>query len=91
MSTPAVTLSMATVLVPLLSMVFFFWHIMQVDGALKKATGSSQIALGSEEEVHRVARPVNSAVEVIPLIGYFDIGLVKPPALSNWLFASPKD
>jgi hypothetical protein len=66
-------------------------HIVQVNGALQKATRRGQISPGSEEEVRRVAITVNSEVEVLLLTSYFDIGLVKPPTLSNWSFASPKD
>lgn len=35
---------------------------MQIDGAHQKATGRSQISLGSEQEVHRVTHAVNSPI-----------------------------
>jgi hypothetical protein len=47
-------------------------HVVQIDGALQKATRCSYIALGSEEEINRITVAINRAVEVLPLTGYLD-------------------
>ena len=67
------------------------WHIVQVDGALQKPSGSSQIALGREKKVNRIAYAVNRAVKVLLLTGYFGIGLVHLPTKTNGSFAPPED
>ena len=35
------------------------WHIVQVDGTFQKSPGSSHIALGSQQEAHRIASAAN--------------------------------
>jgi hypothetical protein len=52
------------------------WHIVQIDGALQEPASRSQIALGSEKKVHRVAITVDGAVEVFPLARNFDVSLI---------------
>jgi hypothetical protein len=41
------------------------WDVVQVDGALQKASGRSHIPLGSEKEVHRLALTINGAVKYL--------------------------
>jgi len=83
----ALTLSMAAVLAADSDL---FWQVVQVDGALQEAPGSSHIALGSEQEVHRIASAANHPVKVLPLAGHFDVGLVHPPTLANGVLAPTK-
>ena len=68
-----------------------FWHVVQVDGTFQKSPGRSQIALGSEQKINCIARPIHGPVKVLPLTGYLDVGLVHPPAQSNGSFASPEN
>ena len=35
------------------------WHIVQVDGTCRTSPGSSQVALGSQQKIHRIASAVN--------------------------------
>ena len=55
-------------------------HIVQVDGTLQETSGCSQIALGSEQEVHRITVAIDGAAEVLPLTRNFDTGLIHAPA-----------
>ena len=66
------------------------WHVVQVDCALQKPPGCRQIAFGSEEEVDRVARAVNSALEIFPVARHQDAGFVHTPASTNGALASTK-
>src|SRR5659263_674976 len=67
------------------------WHVVQVDGALQESSSRSQISLGSEKKVNRIASAINGPVEVLPLTGHFDVGFVHPPAQTNCSFAPPKN
>ena len=60
-----------------------FWQVVQIDGTFKKSAGSSQIPLGSEKEVNRIALTSDSALQVFPFTGYLDIGLVHSPTLAH--------
>jgi hypothetical protein len=85
MSTPlsATSARTAAVLAPLLSMVIFFGHVVQVDRALEEATRSGHVTVGGQEEVHRLAELVDRAVQVLPLTAYQHIGLVDSPGTAN--------
>ena len=58
---------------------YLLGHAVQVDGTLQKAPRRSQISLGREKKVHRIAGAVNGAVKVLPLARDFDVGLIHPP------------
>jgi len=55
-------------------------QVVKVDGALEEAPGRCQIALGGEQEVHRVAVAVDGPVQILPLAGHQDVGLIHAPA-----------
>jgi hypothetical protein len=59
-------------------------HIVQVDCSFQKATRRGQIALGGEQGIDCVPIAINSEVEVLPLAGHFDVGLVHSPTPANW-------
>jgi len=59
----------------------------QVDGALQEPPGRSQISLGGEKEVNRIARAVDGAVEIFPLARNFDVGIIHAPASSHGALA----
>ena len=42
----------------------------------EKAQGRLLITMGGEEKVDRLAIPIDSAVEVLPLVFDFDVGLM---------------
>ena len=56
---------------------------MQVDRALQEPPGRSQIALGREQKIHRLAIQIDGAVKVFPLASNVDVSLVHPPASPN--------
>jgi hypothetical protein len=59
----ALTLSMAAVLAADSDLL---WHTVQVDGRFQKLPDSRQIALGSQQEVHRIDSAVNGPIQVFP-------------------------
>jgi len=69
----------------------FLWQTMQIDGALQVSSGRCQVTLGSEQEVHRIANLVDSAVQVFPFAGDFDVGFIEPPTRPNRALAVAKD
>jgi len=65
-------------------------HVVQVDGPFQKAPRRSQIALGGEKEVDRVAIAIDCAVKIFPVTSHLDVGLVHAPASTNGALASTK-
>jgi hypothetical protein len=53
------------------------WHSVQVDGTIQKSLGSSQIAFGIQQEVHRIA-------------SHLDIGFIHPPTLASGVLTPTK-
>ena len=64
---------------------------MQIDGALKEAARSCQIALGGEQEVHCIAALVDCGAKVLSIASNFDVGLIHPPTGSDRALAATKD
>ena len=54
-------------------------HIVQANGPLQETTCSSAVSLGTQHEGDRVAIAVDLAVQVLPLAGDLEIGLVHAP------------
>ena len=69
----------------------FLWQTMQVDGALYVSSGRRQVTLGNKKEVDRIASVVDRAVQMFPLAGYLDVGLVHAPTVTNGALASAKN
>jgi len=67
----SLTLRMAAVLSPLLSMVIFSGRSCKIDGAFQVTPCCGQIPLGGKQEVHRVAALVDCAVQILPLACHF--------------------
>ena len=67
-----------------------FRQYMQIDGALKEAARSCQIA-GGEQEVHCIAALVDCGVNVLSIASNFDVGLIHPPTGSDQALAATKD
>lgn len=67
------------------------WHDVRVDGTFQKSPGSTQIALGNQQEVHRIASAVNDPVKVLPMSSHFDGGsFFYAPIWANGAFAPGK-
>jgi hypothetical protein len=62
----------------------------QCDGLFQEAPRGSLIALGSEQEVDRIAIASNGPVEILPLTVDLDVGLVHAPARAQWPLAPAK-
>src|SRR5664279_5295384 len=62
----------------------------QCDGLFQEAPRGSLIALGSEQEVDRIAIAINGPVEILPLTVDLDVGLDHAPARAQWPLASAK-
>ena len=66
------------------------WHIVQVDGTFQKSPGSSHIALGSQQEAHRIASAVNGPLQIFLFTSHIALGFIHPPTLANGVLAPTK-
>jgi hypothetical protein len=66
-------------------------NAVQIDGALEVSPSRRQVTLGSQKKVHCIAWLVHRAVQVFPLTGDFDVGLVHSPTGSHGTLAAAKD
>lgn len=65
-------------------------EVIQVDGPLQKAPRCSQVPLGSEQEVDRIALTIDSAIPAFSFTSYLDTGLVHRPALAHRMLSLTK-
>ena len=65
---------------------------MKIDRALEEPPRRCLVTVRPEheQEVHRVAVPINGAVQILPLAADLDVGLGHPPAPADWALAPPK-
>lgn len=54
----------------------------------KRKAACGLVSLGSQQEVKDLALFVDGAVQILPLTGHLDIGLVQPPGSTDRAFAS---
>ena len=66
------------------------WYAMKVYGPFEETARRRLVAVRPEQEVHRVAIPIDGAVQVLPLPADFDVGFVHTPAPADRAFAPPK-
>ena len=66
------------------------WHIVQVDGTFQQSPGSSHIALGSQQEAHRIASAVNGPLQIFLFTSHIALGFIHPPTLANGVLAPTK-
>ena len=65
--------------------------IVQVDGPLEEPTCCSFVTAGRQQEIHRLARPVNGTVQILPLSAHQDVGLIHPPGGTDCAFSSAEN
>jgi len=62
----------------------------QPDRSFEEASRSSVVTFCGEQEIHRMAKSVNSAIQVLPLPTDLNVGFVHPPTPTNRMLATTK-
>jgi len=57
----------------------------------KKRRGCRLVAPGREQEIHRLAKPIDGPVQVLPLAADLDIGFVDPLGATDLVLSPTKD
>jgi hypothetical protein len=66
-------------------------HIVQFDRTLEEAPGRCGVALGREQEIHRLAEPIHRAIQVLPLAADLDVRFVHAPGRAERALAPAHD